>query len=233
MAFIVKFKDKKGGRGIALVVFTPDKKTAESFMKKIQIEYIYPLYGPFQISKEEIAITSDEYQKLFKNLTPPLVSTYYGLIRITEKYERPVGTKELAEELKLSRSRTSHYLKKLVNLGYVEKIPNVDKNLPYRCLFTPSKLTSELIKEKSMQLQKKELSPSLARTKHIIENLYKEKKKPVTANEIAEKLKLSLPHVKGNLKILTEQGEVERLLNIDRPKEGLYVYKPKDEDLIS
>jgi len=56
------------------------------------------------------------------------------VLRSLADAEKPVGTYEVAEKLNLSRNLTSNYLKRLSELGYVVKEPNLEGHGP-RYLF--------------------------------------------------------------------------------------------------
>jgi predicted transcriptional regulator len=229
MSFEIEFKDKEGRRGI-ITIYVPDGsiETAKHWMKEVQEkllpEYVVSMYGPFELSANDVIASESENQRFLKKLPSSLVRTYIGLTKATKKYGRPVGTDELAEEVGLSRNLTSTYLRKLVDMGYVEKVPNLDKNLPYRWLFKPNELPEETVQENG-----KKVVTSLARAKHAVKVLFEKNNRPVTAEEVAEEMKVSPNLVRNYLRELARMDEIERLPNIDDPKKSIYVYKPKIE----
>ena len=57
---------------------------------------------------------------------PPIQPSLIRVLKSLADEEKPIGTEEVAKKLNLSRNLTSNYLKRLSELGYVVKEPNLE-----------------------------------------------------------------------------------------------------------
>jgi hypothetical protein len=83
----------------------------------------------------------------------PIPPSLIRVLRGLADEEKPVGTVDVAKKINLSRNLTSNYLKRLSELGYVIKEPNIEGRSP-RYLFkvnleaVPDNLKKILLKKK-------------------------------------------------------------------------------------
>jgi len=109
-------------------------------------------------SQEKIIRNLEKRISQIESLSPkageptPIPLSLLRVLRGLADAERPLGTEEVAKKLNLSRNLTSNYLKRLSELGYVVKEPNIEGYGP-RYLF---KLNLEAIPDnlKKMLLKK-------------------------------------------------------------------------------
>jgi len=83
-------------------------------------------------SQEKIIRNLEKRISQIENLSPkagestPIQPSLLRVLRGLADVEKPLGTEEVAKKLNLSRNLTSNYLKRLSELGYVVKEPNLE-----------------------------------------------------------------------------------------------------------
>jgi DNA-binding MarR family transcriptional regulator len=83
-------------------------------------------------SQEKIIRNLEKRISQIESLSPkagestPIQPSLLRVLRGLADVEKPLGTEEVAKKLNLSRNLTSNYLKRLSELGYVVKEPNLE-----------------------------------------------------------------------------------------------------------
>jgi len=128
-------------------------------LKKESLENYLKLIMEKLDSQEKIIRSLEKRISQIESFSPevsrqtPIPPSLIRVLRGLADEEKPVGTVDVAKKINLSRNLTSNYLKRLSELGYVIKEPNIEGRSP-RYLYkvnleaVPDNLKKILLKKK-------------------------------------------------------------------------------------
>lgn len=102
-------------------------------MSKEELEkYLKAIIEKLEAQEEMIRKLEERVSRIEKfssegsEVPSSLPTSLIRVLRVLAEEERPLGTEDVAKKLNLSRNLTSNYLKRLTELGYVIKEPNLE-----------------------------------------------------------------------------------------------------------
>ena len=104
-----------------------EKDTIEKYLKLIMDKLDQQEKAIQKINERLSAI---EKSRLKAEEAVDMPASLIRVLKVLIDEEKPLGTEEVAKKLGLSRNLTSNYLKRLVDLGYVIKEPNLEGRGP-------------------------------------------------------------------------------------------------------